>query len=347
MLHLGLEPEDILDFSVNTNPYGSSPAVYDAVTRTVIERYPDRDCLRLRAAISNYELGESRTALSSLLCGNGSSELIWAIARAYLAPDRRAIIIGPTFGEYAAASRAVGANIKETRLSASAGFQLDVPAFCATLRSEWSSLVWLCNPNNPTGSFLNSKQVFLIAEACAHAGALLVIDESYWHFVFPSTTSTAVDLLTSKYGGNVLVVRSLTKDFALAGLRLGYVVGAEAHIETIGALLPSWNVNSVAQEAGCAALADREHLHGSLQRLAAERQAFFVALRQVGLRVIPSRTHFCLVEVGNAQRVRRELLQRRLLVRDCSSFGLPSFIRVATRPAFEWSILVEALQEVV
>jgi histidinol-phosphate/aromatic aminotransferase/cobyric acid decarboxylase-like protein len=145
----------------------------------------------------------------------------------------------------------------------------------------------------------------------------------------------------------LLVVRSLTKDFALASLRLGYAVGSPELIKRVQAQLPSWNVNGLAQAAGIAALRDRAHLHTTLTALTDERQAFFAALQETGLHMLPSRTHFCLIAVSDAQLVRQELLKQRLLVRDCTSFGLPHYVRVATRPAHEWRPLLQALRKVV
>jgi histidinol-phosphate/aromatic aminotransferase/cobyric acid decarboxylase-like protein len=153
-------------------------------------------------------------------------------------------------------------------------------------------------------------------------------------------------LLALHSDGQLLVLRSLTKDFALAGLRLGYAFGAQSVVDRLRAQIPAWNVSGVAQAAGCAALTDRLHLKTTLAQLAQERRAFFEALRQIGCTVIPSRTHFCLLRVGEARRVRQQLLARKLLVRDCTSFGLPQFIRVATRPASEWQQLLQALKEV-
>jgi histidinol-phosphate/aromatic aminotransferase/cobyric acid decarboxylase-like protein len=138
----------------------------------------------------------------------------------------------------------------------------------------------------------------------------------------------------------------LTKDFALAGLRLGYACGSQAVVDRLRAQLPAWNVSGVAQAAGCAALTDRLHLQTTFAQLAHERQAFFEALQHIGCTIFPSRTHFCLLKVGNAQQVRQQLLACKLLVRDCTSFGLPQFIRVATRPASEWQQLLQALKEV-
>jgi len=176
---------------------------------------------------------------------------------------------------------------------------------------------------------------------------MLVVDEAYWRFIFPPETHSAVELLETASRSHIILLRSLTKDFALAGLRLGYAITTTHVAELLSAQLPSWNVSEIAQAAGIAALNDRLHLKTTLDKLTIERQVFFHALRDSGLNVLSSRTHFCLIEVGDAQHVRKQLLTRKLLVRDCTSFGLPQFIRVATRPTNEWQQLVFALQEII
>jgi histidinol-phosphate aminotransferase len=342
-----MHPDDILDFSVNSNPYGSSPRVRDAISKVAIERYPDRECWQLRQTILDHEIIGSQLPLSSLICGNGTSELIWTIARACLKPGDKTMIVGPTFGEYEVAARAAGAIVLEIQAQAEQNFQFDCAAFCSTLRQERPSLVWLCNPNNPTGGWLERQTLVDLVEGCRLVGALLVVDESYRHFVWPVDAFSAVNFVTSDAVSPVLVLRSLTKDFALAGIRLGYAVGSVSVVRQLQLQLPAWNVSAIAQAAGEAALSDREHLEQSLTQLVHEREAFFAALQQVGLHVIPSRTHFCLIEVGDACHIRQQLLQRRLLVRDCTSFGLPRYIRVATHPEPAWRQLVRALREVV
>jgi histidinol-phosphate aminotransferase len=344
---LGLHPWDVLDFSVNANPYGPSPHVREAVANTAIDRYPDRECLALRRAILAYELNGANFTLSAIVCGNGTSELIWAIARAYLKPGLKAAILGPTFGEYRVACLATGATLIEFRTQADARFQPDIVAVAAWISREQPSLVWLCNPNNPTGTWLDQHRVQLVAAACQRTGAMLVVDEAYWRFVFPHEAYSAVESVDAIGRSQVIVLRSLTKDFALAGLRLGYAIATPDIAERLSARLPSWNVNGPAQAAGIVALTDRTHLETTLDNLAIERLAFFHALREIGLNVIPSRTHFCLIEVGDAHRVRQELLLRKILVRDCTSFGLSQFIRVVTRPRSEWQQLLLALQEIV
>jgi histidinol-phosphate/aromatic aminotransferase/cobyric acid decarboxylase-like protein len=282
-----------------------------------------------------------------LLCGNGSSELIRVAAHAFLAPGKKAMIVAPTFGEYRAASLAAGATITELRTDETQQFQPDLIELQARIMREKPDVVWLCNPNNPTGVWIELEQLARVLQTCSNVGALLIVDESYWRFVTPPASCTAVELLQGGANEYLLVVRSLTKDFALASVRLGYVVGSSERIKQMQAQLPSWNVSGFAQAAGVAALTDRAHLAATLANLAVEREAFFAALREADLHILPSRTHFCLIDVGDAQYVRQELLKRRLLVRDCASFGLPRFIRVATRPAHEWRQLVQVLQEVV
>jgi histidinol-phosphate aminotransferase len=344
---LGLRPWDVLDFSVNTNPYGPSPRVREAVANVAMDRYPDRECLQLRRAILEGELASRDLPLGSIVCGNGTTELIWAIAHAFLSPGLKAAMLGPTFGEYRVACLAAGATVDEFGAQASACFQPDTAAVAAWISREQPCLVWLCNPNNPTGTWLDQQHIQLVAEACQGTGAMLVVDEAYWRFVFPHEAYSAVEMVDATGRQQVMVLRSLTKDFALAGLRLGYAIATPDVAERLGAQLPSWNVNGVAQAAGVAALTGRAHLTTTLDHLAIERLAFFHALRHTGLNVMPSRTHFCLLEVGDARHVRQQLLARNILVRDCTSFGLPQFIRIATRPRGEWQQLLLALQEII
>src|SRR5260370_11616350 len=146
---LGLHPLEVLDFSVNANPYGPAPRVREAVASAAVDRYPDRECLGLRRAILGYELAPRNLLLGSIVCGNGTAELIWAIARAYLKPGLKAAIIGPTFGEYRVASLAAGATVLEFGAQATEWFQPDTTAGPARISGEQPSLVWLCNPNNP------------------------------------------------------------------------------------------------------------------------------------------------------------------------------------------------------
>ncbi len=344
---LGLDPADVIDFSVNSNPYGPSPTVRGAIAQVDIAQYPDRHCLALRRAIRAHELTSTAVALDAILCGNGAAELIWAIARALLQPGDRAAIIGPTFGEYVAACMAVRATVIDYRApNGLSGFVPDIAHVAAWLHDARPGVVWLCNPNNPTGYWLDRDGLTQIAEACRQIGARLIVDEAYWRFLSPPEPFSAVQLIGAADMPEIIVLRSLTKDFALAGLRLGYLVTAPQMNQRIAAQLPSWNVSAAAQAAGVAAIEDRAYLARTLALLATERAAFFPALAVSGFTVMPSRTHYCLVDVGDARDIRQRLLARGLVVRDGTSFGLPQYIRIATRPEADWQSLIRTLHAV-
>jgi histidinol-phosphate aminotransferase len=343
---LQMPVDEVIDFSVNANPYGPSPQVREAVARVALDRYPDRACLQLRRQLLIHELVTHDLVLDNLVCGNGASELIWTISRAFLHVGDRAAVIGPTFGEYEAASRMAGALVSEWRGQEDHCFAPQVQSLLDWLQRVRPRLVWLCNPNNPTGTYLVLADVAQLARQCAELNARLVVDESYIRFLVREQESAAA-LLTADVCEHVIVLRSLTKDFALAGVRLGYVVGTLENVARVRAYLPSWNVSALAQAAGCATVPDRAHLLMTLTRLKEEREVFFAALRQTELPVIASETHFCLLKVEDAHLVRQRLLLRRMLVRDCTSFGLRAYIRVATRPAEDWHRLVDVLPEVV
>lgn len=338
---LGIDPSSVIDFSVNGNPYGPSPRVREALQHIDIAHYPDRHCLALRQAILDHELPDSGLTLDHILCGNGTAELIWAIARTFLAPGTKTAIIGPTFGEYAPACRSVGAQVAEMCPPLPA-LTFAASAVTALLHEERPSLVWFCNPNNPTGHYRNEADQWHIMQACQEIGATMVVDEAYWNFLLHTEPFSATVFMERGRTPDIIVLRSLTKDYALAGLRLGYLVAPPPIVTRIAGHLPSWNVSAAAQAAGIAALHDQPHLHRTLTLLRDEREAFFAALRKAGFAVMPSQTHFCIVDVGDARMIRQRLLAHCLLVRDCTSFGLPHHIRVSTRP--EWPLLIDALK---
>ena len=239
---LELRPEEILDCSVNANPYGPSPLVRQAIAQAAIDRYPDRESLQLRRALLDHELERPSLTLPSILCGNGTTELIWTIARAFLQPGQKAAILGPTFGEYRAASQATGAAVAEYVAQARNQFHLDLAAISAWLHAERPSLLWLCNPNNPTGLWLDRQELVCLAQVCESIHAVLVIDEAYWRFLVPQEQFSAIDLVEQSGSERLIVLRSLTKDYALAGVRLGYVVATEDTTARLRAYLPSWIV---------------------------------------------------------------------------------------------------------
>jgi L-threonine-O-3-phosphate decarboxylase len=331
---LGLRPDEVIDFSVNTNPCGPSPAALAAAREANLGRYPDREALALRRALA-AELG---VELEQILVGNGSAELIWLLALAFLRPGDRGFVLEPTFGEYRAACRLLGAEVVEWRAEGPE-FGVDAAAVAEWLKGVRPRLGFVCNPNNPTGTWLSRSELELLLGGM-HDG-LLVVDEAYLDLA--GRDSPALELLAD---GRLVVLRSMTKDFGLPGLRLGYALGAPPVIRALAGAQPPWSVNAAAQAAGLAALGDRDHVDAG-RRAAAETRAYLVSrLEALGYRCVPSASNFWLVEVGDAAALRGRLLERGILVRDCASFGLPGHIRLAARPLSECERLVEALRAV-
>jgi L-threonine-O-3-phosphate decarboxylase len=331
--HLGLAPEAVLDFSVNGNPYGPSPRVRQALAQVPYDRYPDREALALRRVLSTH----LDVAVDDILVGNGSTELIWLVALAFVRAGDTVLLVAPTFGEYTRAAVLMGARLCQYTARCTEGFRVVPEAITQLLRQHQPRLVFLCNPNNPTGTCVAPDSIAQWAATCP--GTLFVVDEAYLTF-----TVSAPSVLSMRYP-NMLVLRSLTKAYALAGLRLGYAVGSPDILEALRRARPPWSVNALAQAAGIAALQDTAHLAHCLARIAQAKHDVVAGLCAVGLTPVPSTTHFFLVRVGNGATCRQALLRRGVLVRDCASFGLPAYIRVATRRPEENARLLTALKE--
>jgi threonine-phosphate decarboxylase len=336
---LGWSPDQVLDFSANLNPFGPSPTVRPALARVPLDRYPDRLCRNLRRTLAQRH----HVPEDSILAGNGSAQLIWLVAIAYLRAGDNVAILGPTFGEYERASRRVGARVMVSSAIREQDFCPRFPfgrSFMEAVLDRRVRLAFLANPNNPTGQVLPLPDLFDLAEQARHT--LFVLDEAYIDFV----TRPAAIPETPLSASNLLRLRSLTKAHGLAGLRLGYALGASEVLAALRAVQPPWSVNALAQAAGLAALGDENHLRESLKRAAEAKAELIEQLRKEQFEPVPSATLFFLLPVGDAARTRSALLRRGILVRDCTSFGLPEYLRIQTRRPEENARLVSALVEV-
>ena len=338
---LGLSPDDVLDFSANSNPFGPSPLVREALAKVPLDRYPDRESLALRRALAE----KLALAPEQILVGNGSAELIQLAAQAFLRPGDSALVLGPTFGEYARAAQLTGADVHPMAASPKDGFAFDADAILVKL-AEHPRVVFICNPNNPTGQCLPAETIQ--QWAAAYPETIFIVDEAYLPFVpgmqsaIEQNTRQALRLLSGK---NIIILRSMTKDHALAGLRLGYALGPADLIAALARQRPPWNVNALAQAAGLAALQDHMHLTQTLAQLQKEKDLLVAGLKKIGYDPLPSQTHFFLLPVENGAAFRSTLLQHGILVRDCTSFGLPNYIRIAPRRPTENLCLLEIIQE--
>lgn len=329
---LDVDEASFLDFSQNINPLGAPPGALEAARRALEEesgRYPDLSYRALREALGAYVGVDPRTVVPT----NGGAEALFLAARA-AGRDGRALILEPTFSEYAPAAEAAGLPaVRRVVRRPEDGFRLERPAEADL---DGAAVVFLCNPNNPTGGALGRREVMEISARVREAGAVLVVDEAFVDFVPEASVADAVD-------DHLFVARSFTKFFAVPGLRLGCLVLPDATRAL--ALQPSWPVNAVAAAAGVAAARDTGFAERSIREVARLREALSGALRALpGLTVFPGAANFLLVRgpEGLTERVAR----RGVLVRGCAPFtGLDaSFFRVAVRGERENGRLVEAVK---
>ena len=343
---LGLRPQDCLDFSASVSPLGPPDGVAPAIAAVNLAAYPDPHCLELTEAIARRHHRDS-VAPANIIVGNGSTEIIHLLARAYIATpppgcSPSALLLTPTYGEYDGAVRlAGGALITQNAGRSAAGFRWDIDAVSATLTARRPALAFICNPNNPTGALLEPDDLNRLAEAAQAAGALLVVDEAYINLSARHDDATTLRLATA--GSPVIALRSMTKDYALTALRLGYAVAPPPVIARLAALQPDWSVNGMAQAAGIVALADDAYLPRARAAVAASRQCLTERLSALGIRCYPAAANFVLAQVGDAARLRAALMRRGLFIRDCASFGLPDCIRIGLRPVPDCIRLADAI----
>ena len=333
---LGLRAEEVLDFSSNLNPLGTSPRVRRAAARADLSSYPDRHSLVLREGLAaRLEVDPAMVAV-----GNGSTELIHLLVRALQRPGVRSLIFAPTFGEYETAVALAGGQTAVLRASVADRFRWSISQAVETIERTRPGLVFLCNPNNPTGHYLPPAAVRKIREAVG-PNSVLMLDDAY--VSLSDNPWNTVPLLRD---GRLAILRSMTKDHALAGVRIGYLLADPHLIREVRRIQPAWSVNSVAQAVGLAALEDDAHLEEARSLIARSKALLQGGLQALGIPVEESAANFFLARVGNASQMRTCLLRRHIAVRDCTSFGLPEHIRIAVRRPEECARLLATLEEV-
>jgi histidinol-phosphate aminotransferase len=312
-----------------------SPGISKIINTIAIEKYPDSEVFELRQRLSE-KLG---VPPDNILAGSGTTELIRLIALTYFGPKDTILILEPTYGEYESAVRIVGARLVKQRTAAADNFAPRVEETIDLITRHHPRGVFICNPNNPTGKYLSRPEVEMVLAATGDG--LLILDEAYVAFVRESWS--AIGLVGR---GNVVILRSMTKDYGLAGLRLGYAVASREIIDCLCRVCPPWNVNVVAQKIGAMVLADDAYLEQTKEKIRAAKQVFIDGLSRLGFQPLPSDTNYFLMMVGNAGAFRAALLKHGILVRDGTSFGLPEYVRIGVRTMPECQRLLAAIKTV-
>lgn len=345
LAQLGYSPDEVIDFSVNSNPYGPPASVREAIANVPLDRYPDKECLALRQKLAEHH----HVGIENIVVGNGTAELLLLIAMAFIRAGDKVLIVEPTFSEYERVAELAGAIVEKIRwqpedMTNFKNLVKRIQAFHKEVIDK--QITYFCNPNNPTGTFLNSSTFDLCKD---HPETLYIIDEAYTNFMqsprsFVDHPDVQIDFFQSNK--NLITVHSLTKDYAIAGLRLGYAIGHPDIIEAIRLIRPAWNVNGLAQAAGLAVLDETQWLRKTVLQLHRDKDELVHGLQQLGFAPLPSAVHYFLVEVWNATQFRSRLLKHKIMVRDCTSFGLPDYIRISTRKPEDNQKLLDAIKAI-
>jgi histidinol-phosphate aminotransferase len=332
------QPEGTVKLSSNENPLGPSPRALAALQAAAasVNRYPDSGALALREALA-LRFG---VAPQQVACSNGSDEMVFLLCMAFLREGDEAVMAHGSFISYYLRTLEMGAHAVRVPLRDYA-HDLDAMAGAVTERTR---LLFLCNPNNPTGTTNGAAEVARLLERVPE-DVLIVVDEAYIEFV---ERADYPDLLGALRAGrpNLVLLRTFAKIYGLAGLRVGYAFSHPDLIDYIERARPTFNVNALAQAAALAALEDEEHVARSRTHAAACRDLFAHELRALGLDPIPSETNFVAVHVGDDAAVVAGLMERGFTVTPLAGWGLPGHIRMSFGTDAENARFFDALRAV-
>ena len=328
-----------LDFSANVNPLGTPERVKAAICAAAerIDRYPDPYCMPLREALS----GRLGVSPDTIVCGNGAAELIYQLA-AVLKPKRTLLPV-PSFADYEAALKAAGCEPALYPLRRETGFALD-DSILGEIRSD-VDLLMLCSPNNPTGRCIEPALLRRILDRCRKTGTWLFLDESFYGLTDADKQDSLIPDLCD--GDRVFVLRAFTKLYGMAGVRLGYAVMKNRELTAaLTSISQPWNVSTLAQEAGLAALNCEDWAQETRALIAREKTYLIGALKALGVAVLRGDANYLLL--SGVPHLYEDLLQRGILIRTCGNYhGLSTGdCRIAIRTHAENEALIAAISEV-
>lgn len=330
--------EVLLDFSANTNPYGTPQGILDAVCAALskMHRYPDPYCRELVCKIADFE----NVPKEYVLCGNGAAELIYAYCEAVR--PAVAVELAPTFSEYSLGLERVGCRMERYTLCQENEFQLD-DGFMPFLEQVRPDAVFLCNPNNPTGKLISIELLEKILAFCTEHGSRLFLDEC---FLDLSDGGKSMKCCLADHP-NLFILKAFTKSYGMAGIRLGYCLTSDAGVlEKMSRAVQPWNVSSLAQAAGIAALDEEAFLRRTRETVRVEREWLKQELAAFGFCVCSSAANYLLFKATDDLHIR--LKTKKIAIRNCDNYhGLgDGWYRIAVRLHEENECLIRAIKEV-
>lgn len=330
---MGLPVERIVKLASNENPLGMSPKARAALEQALnsLERYPDD--FELKHALAQHTgLGMERIVL-----GNGSNDVLDILARVFLAPGRSAVFSQHAFAVYPLATLSAGG---EPIAVPAKDFGHDLEAMCAAIRPD-TRVVWLANPNNPTGTFLPYPQLKAFLQRVPQ-DVVVVLDEAYNEYIPPAErVDTAAWLADFP---NLVLIRTFSKIYGLAGLRIGYALASADIADLMNRVRQPFNCNNLALAAAVAALDDHAFVAQSYALNRAGMEQIVATLKRFGLSHIPSHGNFVTFKAGDAATVNRKLLEQGVIVRPIGGYGMPEWLRVTIGREAENTRFAEALE---
>lgn len=304
----------------NENPFGPSQKAVKAITESLsdLHRYPDGSCYYLRQRLSD----RLKIDPEMLIFGNGSNEIIELLIRTFLNAEGTVVMGDPSFAVYPLATMAFGAKPVLVPLTADLRHDLDAMARAVTKSTR---LVLIANPNNPTGTIVTEEELKRFMGKVPD-DVIVCLDEAYFEFVESSEFPRTIRYILE--GRAIVMLRTFSKIYGLAGLRIGYGVARPDIIDYMNRVRQPFNVNSLAQAAALAALDDEGHLRRTRENNRDGLKFLFTELKRAGFECVPTQANFFLVKVGNGQGVYNALLKKGVIVRPMGSYGLSEFIRV-------------------
>jgi threonine-phosphate decarboxylase len=335
-----------LDYSANINPLGLAPSVKAAMLQAIdsVIHYPDADAYDLKRAICRaYGISSELITV-----GNGAVELLYVLS--HIIQPHKVLVMAPTFSEYERAACSSGAQVSYYVLHAHDDFKVKSTALIDQIEMSQPELVFLCNPNNPTGVLMPPAEIAEVIAAAAKIKSFVVIDESFLDFLHWNVWTCQP--LLSKFS-NLIIAHSLTKFYAIPGLRLGFVLASEIMTRKLHLSKDPWNVNSIAQAAGVAALGDEVYAEQSRTYITQEKKFFYQSLGKIsGLKPYEPAANYILVDIRQspwtASALRQKMMEQKILIRDCSNYeGLgDDYIRLAVKSHEQNEQVLQVLQNI-
>ena len=341
--NFNLDKSKLIDFSANINPLGINARVKDIIIKSLdeVEKYPDITYFNLKSAISEFEGVENK----NLILGNGAAEVIFNLVRAVR--PKKVLLPAPTFGEYEEAALSVNSEIKYYHLKEKKNWIIDEEI--NSYINDDIDMVFICNPNNPTGTLTSKESIINIMKKAKLTNTIVAVDESFLDFIKEVENYSVISLI--KEYDNLFIIKSMTKLFAIPGIRIGYgISSSEDILNKIEALSVPWNINVLAEKAAIYSLKEKEYIEKTISYIEEEKNYLYNELNSFeDIKVFKPSVNFIMFKLEKEIDLKLELMKENIIIRSCSNYeGLNNkYYRVAVRKREENEKLIKVLKKVI